>query len=56
MALLLQGEVVDEWLIDLLPEDYLGVDYVDDVVSHERLALWASVRPACDMGGTFSRW
>ena len=25
MELLLQGEVVDEWWIDLLPGDYLGV-------------------------------
>ena len=40
MALPPQGEVVDEWRTDLLPGDYLGVDYVDDEVSHGRLALW----------------
>ena len=39
MALPLQGEVVDEWWTDLLPGDYLGVDFADDEVSHERLAL-----------------
>ena len=40
MALPLQGEVVDEWWIDLLLGDCLGVDHVDDEVSHESLALW----------------
>ena len=33
------GEVVDEWWTELLPGDYFGVEYVDDEVSHERLAL-----------------
>ena len=30
----------DEWCTDLLPVDYLDVDYVDGEVSHERLTLW----------------
>ena len=49
MALHLQGEVVDEWWIGLLPGDNLGVDYVDDEVSHERLALW----PLSDRSATW---
>ena len=40
MALLLQGEVVDEWWTDLLLGNYLDVDCMVDEVSHERLALW----------------
>ena len=51
MALPLQGEVVDEWWIDLLLGDCLGVDHVDDEVSHERL-----LGRECDMGSTFSGW
>ena len=49
MALLLQCEVVDEWWIDLLLGDNLGVDDVDDEVSHERLALW----PLSDRSATW---
>ena len=49
MALPLRGKVVDEWWTDLLPGDYFGVEYVDDEVSHERLALWP-------MAETSSTW
>ena len=40
MALPLRGEVADEWWTDLLLGNHVGVEHVDDEVSHERLALW----------------
>ena len=45
----LHGAVVDEWLTDLLLGDCLDVNYVDDEVSHERLALW----PLSDRNATW---
>ena len=44
-----QGEVVDDWWTDLLPADYLDVDYVDGEVSHERIAMW----PLSDRNATW---
>ena len=43
----LQGEVVDELWTDLLPGDYVGVDYVDDKSCEA--CIVAPVRPECNM-------
>ena len=55
MALPLRGEVADVWWTDLLLGDHVGVEHVDDEVSHARLALWPMAERS-DMGGLVLRW
>ena len=49
MALPLHGEVVNGWWSDLVPGNYLDLDFMVDEVSHERLALW----PLSDWNATW---
>jgi hypothetical protein len=35
-----RADAAAEWWRELRPGQYLEVDYEDDAVSHERLALW----------------
>ena len=42
-----RAKLVDEWWTDLLPGDFLGVDYVDDEVSHERLPCGPRQKLSC---------